>query len=172
MTKAIKTTARVFVCKSKSQASEAITKIGNAQREITRLQIEINDINAKAIEDRKDRLEALRASIEELSQGVQAWCEVHRDNLCKSGKTANLTTGEVSWRQRPPKVSLRDMDKILEALKKAELQQFIRVKEEINKDAILADPKAVAKIKGISITTGIEDFVIKPFEVEAGASQA
>lgn len=173
MTKSIKlkTTAKAFVCKNKSQASEAITAIGNAQREITRLETEINDITAAAIEERKDRIEALRSSIEKLSQGVQAWCEAHRESLCKTGKTANLTTGEVSWRQRPPKVSLRGMEKIIDELKQAKLHQFLRVKEEINKDAILANPKAVKDIKGISIQTGIEDFVIKPFEIETGASQ-
>ncbi|WP_230660449.1 host-nuclease inhibitor Gam family protein [Psychrobacter sp. I-STPA10] len=173
MTKSIrlKTKAKAFVCQSKSQVSEAITEIGNAQREIIRLETEINDITAKAIEERKDRLEMLRTSISELSEGVQTWCEVHRDTLCKNSKTANLTTGEVSWRQSPPKVSLRGIDKIMEALKEAKLTQFIRIKEEINKDAILADPKAVKSIKGISIKSGEENFVIKPFEVEMETSQ-
>lgn len=71
---------------------------------------------------------------------------------------------------RPPKVSLRGVDKVLELLKanKTLSKKFVRVKEEINKDAILADPKAVADIKGISISSGVEDFVIKPFEVESG----
>lgn len=164
----LKTQAKAMVCQSKVQAAEAITEIGNAQREITRLETEVNDITARALDERKDRIDELRTTIDELSQGVQAWCEVHRDVLCKKGKTANLTTGEVSWRQRPPKVSLRGMDKILEALKQAKLKQFIRVKEEINKDAILANPTAVKDIKGISIKSGIEDFVIKPFEVECG----
>ena len=31
---------------------------------------------------------------------------------------------------------------------------------------MLADPKAVSGIAGITIVTGIEDFVIEPFEVE------
>jgi phage host-nuclease inhibitor protein Gam len=41
----------------------------------------------------------------------------------------------------------------------------VRVKEEINKEAILAEPDLAAKIPGISITQG-EDFVIVPFETE------
>ena len=163
----VKKSAR-FVCQSKAQASEAITAIGNAQREITRLETQINDITAAAIDERKARLETLKASIDELSEGVQAWCEVHRDVLCKTGKPANLTTGEVSWRTRPPKVSLRGLDKIMEALKAAQLTQFIRTKEEINKDAILSNPQAVKDIKGIGIESGVEDFVIKPFEIDSG----
>lgn len=166
----LKSQANVFVCQNKLQAMEAITEVGNSQREITRLETEINDITAAAIDERKDRISELRGIIETLSHGVQSWCEVNRDVLCVKGKTVNLTTGEVSWRVRPPKVSLRGVDKVLEMLKanKALSKKFVRVKEEVNKDAILADPKAVKDIKGISISSGVEDFVIKPFEVEAG----
>lgn len=79
------------------------------------------------------------------------------------------TISEVSWRVRPPKVNLRGVPKLLDMLKgDRKLKKFVRVKEEINKDAILADPKAVQDIKGISISSGVEDFVIKPFEVETG----
>ncbi len=165
----LKSQANVFDCQNKAQAMEAITEVGNSQREITRLETEINDITAAAIDERKDRISELRSIIETLSHGVQSWCEVNRDVLCVKGKTVNLTTGEVSWRVRPPKVSLRGMDKIIETLKTQRgMKRFIRIKEEVNKDAILADPKAVADIKGISISSGVEDFVIKPFEVEAG----
>lgn len=165
----LKSQANVFVCQNKMQAMEAITEVGNSQREITRLETEINDITATAIDERKDRIDELRGVIETLSHGVQSWCEVNRDLLCKKGKTVNLTTGEVSWRVRPPKVNLRGVDKLLEMLKgDRKLKKFVRVKEEINKDAILADPKAVQDIKGISISSGVEDFVIKPFEVETG----
>lgn len=166
----LKSQASIFVCQNKIQAMEAITEVGNGQREITRLETEINDITAAAIDERKDRIDEIRSSIEVLSHGVQSWCEVNRDLLCVKGKTVNLTTGEVSWRVRPPKVTLKGVAKVLELLKanKALSSKFVRVKEEVNKDAILADPKAVKDIKGISIASGIEDFVIKPFEVESG----
>ena len=43
------------------------------------------------------------------------------------------------------------------------LNRLIRVKEEVNKDAILAEPETVANIKGISITQR-EEFIVIPFE--------
>ncbi|EDQ2491945.1 host-nuclease inhibitor protein Gam, partial [Salmonella enterica subsp. enterica] len=52
------------------------------------------------------------------------------------------------------------------ALKTLKLHRFIRQKEEINKDAILADKKAVENIRGISIVSGKEMFSITPFEQE------
>ncbi|EKP1795399.1 host-nuclease inhibitor Gam family protein, partial [Escherichia coli] len=44
------------------------------------------------------------------------------------------------------------------------LERFIRVKEEINKDAILNEKDAVKNIPGITIKSDIEDFSIIPFE--------
>ena len=58
------------------------------------------------------------------------------------------------------------MDKVLENLRRLGLARFIREKEEPNKEAMLADPAAVAGIAGISIVTGVEDFIVEPFEVE------
>ena len=54
-------------------------------------------------------LQEITARIETLQAGIQTYCEAHRDELTSGGKTktANLVTGEVSWRQRPPSVSIR-----------------------------------------------------------------
>ncbi len=162
----IKSQAKTFACQSKEQASESIAIIGEAQREITMLETEISEITAKAIDERKDRINELNDLVELNKKGVQIWCEANRDELCKDGKTANLVTGEVNWRIRPPKVQLRNVKVVLEALKEGKLKKLIRTKEEVNKDAILANPNLVKGIKGISIQTGVEDFVITPFEVE------
>ena len=102
----------------------------------------------------------------ELQSGIQTWCEAHRDELTGNGKVkfANLTTGEVQWRNRPPSVSIRGADNVIELLRRLGLERFIRVKEEINKDAILNEKEAVKNIPGISIKSDIEDFSIIPFE--------
>ena len=75
-----------------------------------------------------------------------------------------FTTGEVQWRNRPPSVSIRGADNVIELLRRLGLERFIRVKEEINKDAILNEKEAVKNIPGISIKSDIEDFSIIPFE--------
>ncbi|MGT9685597.1 host-nuclease inhibitor Gam family protein, partial [Escherichia coli] len=55
-------------------------------------------------------------------------------------------------------------DAVMDFLKRLGLQRFIRVKEEINKDAILNEKDAVKNIPGITIKSDIEDFSIIPFE--------
>ncbi|MCL2346467.1 MAG: host-nuclease inhibitor Gam family protein [Desulfobulbus sp.] len=162
-----KAKAAAFICQSKDQAMESIRALGDAQRALTRIETGINDQIAAATAARKDEIDALKTRIETLTAGIQGWCEAHRAELLTGGgKEANLITGLVKWRQRPPSVSIRAVDKVLENLRRLGLARFIREKEEPNKEAMLADPTAVAGIAGISIVTGVEDFIVEPFEVE------
>ncbi|HCX7536833.1 TPA: host-nuclease inhibitor Gam family protein, partial [Escherichia coli] len=145
-------------------------RIGDLQREASRLETEMNDAIAEITEKFAARIAPIKTDIETLSKGVQGWCEANRDELTNGGKvkTANLVTGDVSWRVRPPSVSIRGMDAVMETLERLGLQRFIRTKQEINKEAILLEPKAVAGVAGITVKSGIEDFSIIPFEQEAG----
>ncbi|EIF0163143.1 host-nuclease inhibitor Gam family protein, partial [Salmonella enterica] len=113
---------------------------------------------------------ALKKDIDTLSKGVQGWCEAHRDELTQNGrtKTASLITGKVEWRNRPPSVGIRGVETVLETLRRLGLERFIRTKEEINKDAILSEPKAVEGVAGITVRSGVEDFAITPFEQNTG----
>jgi len=163
----IKTNAVGPVPQNREQAREYILRIGKHQNDRKRIEATMND----QIQRIKDKYQALAAphaeQIIELSKGVQTWCEAHRDELTNGGKrkSADLGAGEVQWRTRPPKVSLRNIPGVIEALKSLGLKQFLRTKEEVNKEAILADPEAAQNVKGITITQG-EDFVIKPHESE------
>jgi phage host-nuclease inhibitor protein Gam len=157
--------AAVPIPQSRDQVIEAIAEIGRRQRERERIQAAMNDEIA-AIKQRYEQEAAPHAeAIRALSAGVHTWCEANRTELTQGNKVkfAQLASGEVKWRMRPPRVGVRSVELVLDALKAAGLARFIRTKEEINKEAILAEPEAVASIKGITITQG-EDFVIVPFE--------
>ncbi|MDT4329774.1 host-nuclease inhibitor Gam family protein [Methylomonas sp. MV1] len=167
MAKKHKAPAASYVCQDKDQTMAAIRLLGDTQRELTRIETELNDEIAAMTDSRKGQIEALKTRIDSLVTGIQTWCEANRAELCKDGgKTANLITGEVSWRQRPPSVGVRSVDKVLETLRNLGLSRFIRTKDELNKEAVLADPKAVQGIAGITINSGIEDFAVVPFERE------
>ncbi|ECD3768004.1 host-nuclease inhibitor Gam family protein [Salmonella enterica subsp. salamae serovar 42:b:e,n,x,z15] len=163
----LKAAAASYTPQSREQVSIDIKKIGDIQRELTRIETDANDQIAVIMNQNTPKIEALRAELDVLQKGVQTWCEANRSSITKgSSKTANLITGEVSWRTKPDSVSIKGVELVLEALKKLKLDRFIRRKEEINKDAILADKKAVENIKGISIVSGKEVFSITPFEQE------
>lgn len=163
----LKAAAASYTPQSREQVSVDIKKIGDIQRELTRIEADANDQIAVIMNQNTPKIEALRAELDVLQKGVQTWCEANRSSITKgSSKTANLITGEVAWRTKPDSVSIKGVELVLEALKKLKLDRFIRRKEEVNKDAILADRKAVENIKGISVVSGKETFSITPFEQE------
>jgi phage host-nuclease inhibitor protein Gam len=166
----LKSAAKAYACQSRQETQRDIKIIGDVQRQLVRIEADMNDEIAKLNKAAAPRIDALRARLQELQGGVQTWCEANREDICGKGKTANLITGEVNWRQRPPSVSVRKPEEVIATLQGLGMDRFVRVKDEINKEAILAEPAAVAGIKGISINTGIEDFVITPFEVDLVAA--
>lgn len=161
------------VPQSRDACAAAIRQLGDLQREAERQRAAMNDAIAAITEQHQPVLSDLAQRMRALQDGVQAWCEAHRTELCgegdRLGKTANLVTGEVSWRQRPPSVAIRGAEAVLKALARLNLERFIRTKTEPNKEAMLAEPQAVEGIAGISIVTGVEDFIVTPFEIEAPA---
>ncbi|EJZ5971007.1 host-nuclease inhibitor Gam family protein [Salmonella enterica] len=170
-TKRIKSAAAVYVPQNKEDVIGDIKKIGDLQRELEREQTIMNDAIGAITEKHAPGIEALKRDIDTLSQGIQGWCEAHRDELTQNGKTktASLITGKVEWRNRPPSVGIRGAETVLETLRRLNLDRFIRIKEEVNKDAILNEPEVVKGVAGITIRSGIEDFSITPFEQDTGA---
>lgn len=158
--------ASIPVPQSKLDAQSAITTLGQVQRDLMRIEADINDQIAKINEAHAAQIDALCLRREALQAGIQTWCEAHRIEICGKGKSANLVTGEVQWRQRPPSVTVRNADSVIDQLGSLGLTQFVRVKHEVNKEAILAEPEAVQGVRGLSVSTGVEDFVITPFEVD------
>ncbi len=155
----------VSVPQSKEEVIEAIAAIGRHQRDRVRIEAAMNDDLAKVREAWETQAAPHLEKIRALTEGVHLWCEANRDALTQGGKVkyAHLASGEVKWRMTPPKVVIRAVDVVLDYLRQAGLDRFIRLKEEVNKEAILAEPEVVAHIKGISITQK-EEFIVLPFE--------
>lgn len=164
--KRIKAAATLWAAQSKDEVISGIKQLGDIQRELIRTETEMNDAIAEVTARHSPVIESLKTRMEELQGGIQTWCEAHRDELTGGGKVkfANLTTGEVQWRNRPPSVNIRGAEAVIDFLKRLGLKRFIRVKEEVNKDAILNEKDAVKNIPGITIKSDIEDFSIIPFE--------
>lgn len=159
--------ADVPVPQTREDCVAMIRELGERQRERTRIEADMNDQMAKIKERYEEQARPHNERITALTQGISIWCAANRSILTQDGKvkTANLGSGEVRWRVTPPKVKLTGVDAVIAALKSFGLDRFLRVKEEVSKDAILADPEAVAAVPGIAITQ-TEEFVVVPFETE------
>ena len=156
------------VPQSMNEANDFIYRIGAAQRERDRIQAEMNDRLAEIKAEFEERADPFKTEIEDRTKGILTFCEAHRDDLTRSGKVKfhKFPAGEINWRRRPPKVSVRGMAVVLERLKSLGLKRFIRTKEEVNKEAMLAEPDVAASVDGINVGSEGEDFVITPFETD------
>lgn len=154
------------VPQSLGEAAEAVRLIGDLARQKLRIEADMNDRIARAKQDGEAQAAPLSDQIEALQQGVKTWCEANRTTITDNHKTktVDLGTGIVKWRSLPPKVSLKNVEKIIEALKKARLTRFLRVKEEVDKEAMRKEPLVAAKVAGVKIGSAGEEFVIEPFE--------
>lgn len=152
--------------KTRSDAERLLAEIGDHQRELSDLEIQMNQEIEEIKEHFNKHAKPLNEKIEQKFEGLHVWAEAHRDELCQGGrKSVELATGRIAWRLTPKKVSLSNTAKVLESLKKLGLSRFIRTKEEVDKDAVLADPDAVEGIKGISLSQR-EEFAAVPAETE------
>ncbi len=162
-----KAVAAPLVPQKREDVAELIAAIGIDSREITLLEVEMNDELSRIKERFEQLAEPARRRIDANRLGVQAFCEANRAELTVNGrvKTHQFTSGEVQWRTRPPSVRITGEEAVMFSLRSLGLQRFIREKQEINREAILNYPGQVAGVPGIRISQ-IEDFIVTPFEVE------
>lgn len=165
-TKKLKAPATAVVPQSRDDCAADVARLGDLQRELARTTADMNDALGAVTASWQPQIDAMSAAIKNLQVGIQTWCEANRHTLTDGGKTktANLVTGDVAWRQRPPSVQIRGADTVIDNLRHLGLTDFIRTKDEVNKEAILNEPDRVRGVAGISVVTGVEDFIITPFE--------
>ncbi|MBO9538753.1 host-nuclease inhibitor Gam family protein [Herbaspirillum sp.] len=165
----VKAAAQKWVAQSQDDVAATIRQIGEVSRDVLRLQTNMNDEIAVITQKYQELITPKQERIKNMQEGVQTWCEANRDTLTNSGKVKSFgfITGNIQWRQRPPSCRITGAEAVIDTLKRLGLSRFVRTKEEVNKDAILNEPEAVAGVAGVSVVTGLEDFVIEPFEQTA-----
>lgn len=156
------------------EAAQFLSLIGQEQRKIEKIQTALKKIQT-ALNEKIEELKAkamteikpLDEKISELFEGLFIFAQSNRDELTEGGKrkTVEMPTGYIAWRMTPPAVSIANIKKVLIRLKELGLQRFIRPKEEINKEAMLKEPKIAKTIKGVSVNQH-EEFIVKPSELE------
>lgn len=162
------------VAQSREEAEASIARLGVIQRELTRIQADLGDRVAKAKEASEAKASPLKDEAAQLQTRVQGWCEANRAALTRDNqvKFAILNTGEVKWRLRPPKVSVRNIEVALNYCRELLNGRFIRVAEDLDKEAIRADPTAASVVPGVTIGSEGEDFVIEPFDAALSVAVA
>lgn len=161
-------TKNYLAAQNADDAADLIKELGEKRRDILRIEHAMNDEISELKKRYEEQAEPFKADVDEIIAAIQTWAEVNRSELTQGGKvkTVKLTTGEFNWRTRPPKVTLRGKPKIIDALKGLGLTRFIRVSEDIDKEALLKEKSVATGINGVSISSAGEDFAISPYELE------
>ncbi len=154
--------------KTREEADQLIFKLGQLQRDRIDLETAMNEALAASKLEHENLAKPINGEIAALMASIQTWCEANREDLCPGKlKTYKFGNGEVSWRLRPASVTLRNIEKIINWCEEhLGLERFLRVKTEINKEAMLAEPEIAQEIPGVKIGSAGEDFIVKPFESE------
>lgn len=169
-----KLAANYRVPQDDGEANGFIHALGEVRRELALSTAAMNDELARVRLGHEQAAEPLKEREKALLLGLEAYASANRDRLTGGGKVKfhQFASGFVRWRARPPKVSIRSAETVVETLRALGLGRFIRTKEEPNKEAMLAEPEIARGVAGVSIGSEGEDFVVEPHEEELAKGAA
>ncbi|MCX7998854.1 MAG: host-nuclease inhibitor Gam family protein [Leptospiraceae bacterium] len=165
------------------KVAEAIQRIGELQRKRNELKTQTDEQIAKLQTELSEKLAPIDAEIELITKSLHAYCEPRKKVFFEKSKSLELPTGILAYRISPPSVkgniTKKKIEDILErnsltkpvaSFEKRLAKVFLRMKLEINKEAILQDPKKAKLVTGLTVQEGIENFYVKPYEtnIEVG----
>jgi phage host-nuclease inhibitor protein Gam len=156
--------------KRKVEAAQDFNEVGEKERQIAGLLALIaakeEQVTKRIQQIENEAVEQLRmwgADVIALSKAIEAYAEANKEALTAKTQTVPLPHGGMmQWYSTPPAVKFKkdEVDEIIKRIKALKLRRFLRVKSEINKEAMLEHQALATTIAGISITTD-EKFVIR-----------
>ena len=140
-----------LVIADKSEATVAVAEIAALDREIAAIerdmQAEIDAAKARA----RQRAASASARRADLANGVAVWAKLHKEELFSSAKTLDLGHGKIGFRASTAIVQERGVtvEMSLARLHELGMPDGIRLKEELNKEHMLAWPDAQLALVGV-----------------------
>jgi len=164
MSRTKRAAAEVPVPQTIAEADDAVRRIAEAQHRLGQIQAGLDAAVAAAKRAAEDEAAPLSQQVATLTEGLSIWAAANRATLTQGGKTktVKLPSGEISWRIRPPSIALSNVKALVAELLRRGEDRFLRTKHEPDKDALLAAPKDAAGLPGVTIRSGVEDFVVQP----------
>lgn len=143
-----------------------ILELGALHRELQKLEAEMNDALAKAKADYEAQAEPQRQRLTSLHGAIETYCTEHRARLTRDGrsKSYRFGNGEIGWRIRPARVTIRRAKNALAWLVDAgaAFKKLLRVKHQIDKEAMLRWPELASQVPGVMVGSAGEQFSVTP----------
>ncbi len=174
----------VIVVPQSYEAADALMReLGKVQRDLGKKELRLAGKVAKLTEVIERTAGPLKARIRQIEAELQAYAEANRSKLLEGEeKHHDMPAGRLGWRSNPASVDWKskfNAEKIIEGVKAlAErlaasdgpedqdnavlVDTFIRLKEEPNKQAMLANPKLAILVPGVKIGSSGETFYVQP----------
>ncbi len=161
---------KVVVIETLEEVDAKLLELGGLKVSISKAEANMNSkmqtLRAKFDEETQDD----RAKAELIEKEIEQYCIVNRAKFEKT-RTLDLTHGSIGFRTNPPKVGMLNrkynVDTAIQLIKQVFKGLYVRQKEEVDKDAILAayatkqiDDQQLAGV-GLKIDQG-EKFVCEP----------
>jgi phage host-nuclease inhibitor protein Gam len=181
------------VPQSDGAADDLLKTYGGHMNALARLQATMNDGLAKVKAEFEAEARPIIVEMTTIEAQLTAFGAAHRDRLTEGGKSKTITlpAGTMSWRAKPASVqfdkglkardiihNIRERMETWAKSKKSEVailaahaQEFIRIKVEVDKDAMLKHEDIATKIPGVTIGSLGEDFILTPFGAELAESK-
>ena len=122
------------------EADNLLGKLGRTQDEINKiennLQKEIDKLKAEALE----KLQPLEVQLDKQMNKLFTFANPRKLRLTIAARSVTLSMGTFGWRMTTPRIEMNKSDEeMIKFLKKTGNAKFIRIKEEIDRQALLAE---------------------------------
>ena len=118
-----------------------ILKIADCEQEVTKAEAAMNEKIQSIRDDYERKTNVTRAMKDGLTAELERFAKANKDAFEKT-RSKNMIHGAFGFRSTPPKTALLNRkyrwDTVLELLKKLGLVKYVRVKEDVDKEAVLA----------------------------------
>ncbi|MDR2172662.1 MAG: host-nuclease inhibitor Gam family protein [Burkholderiales bacterium] len=153
---------------SYDDVDKALKEVGGLKRELAMIEADqneqIDEIKAAAQEQAKP----LNERVKSLETAMKEFCEANKADFMKV-KTKELTFGSVGYRLST-KIVIKKVAECIQSLKDLELFQFIRIKEEPDKEAMKdLDDGTLATVNAARKTENVFGYEIKAEELQEAA---
>ncbi|CBS88705.1 host-nuclease inhibitor Gam family protein [Azospirillum lipoferum] len=155
--------------RTQDQAAAVVGRIGAAQVQLSRLKASLDVAVAQANLAYETAAAPLRTAIAADTELLRGYFDANRASLLSgTKKSVALSTGTMGVKKTTAKLVVADADTLLTLLEEdRKLRRFIRTKSEVDRAALLAEPKVAVTIPGVSIEGGDDAFFVKPLTVSA-----
>ena len=161
----------IVVPKDTIEANASLYTIGTLDREIKEIEAKLSSEIALLREVASKKTKALAEERKSRLAGLEEFASNNRTTLLLGDKkSVEFSFGTFGWRWTPPKVELQKLteEALIALLKKLKMKRFVRIKESLDKEALL---KERPEISGVKYTQREEFFVEVKTSPEEEASQ-